>query len=204
MIHWLQSVLAHDGYGILFLLVFLNELCLPSPGDKTMMVAGFLVGKGDLSLWAVIGIGTAAGFLGCALAYWSGRRMGNQLLLRIKWLRITPDRLKKMEGFFEKYGAKTVFYARFVALLHPITGLLAGIWKTPPRPFLLYNLGGTFANVILYTLAGRFLGHTWELHKNSMGAIILYLLLVLLTYLLMGLYLKRALRKFFKEPELTP
>jgi membrane-associated protein len=109
-----------------------------------------------------------------------------------------------MEGFFEKYGAKTVFYARFVALLHPITGLLAGICKTPPRPFLLYNLGGTFANVILYTLAGRFLGHTWELHKNSMGAIILYLLLVLLTYLLMGLYLKRALRKFFKEPELTP
>ena len=180
-------------------MVFLGEICLPSPGDKTLLAAGFLVSKGALSLWAVMAVGTGAGFLGCTVAYWLGSRLGRVFLTRIKWLKITPRKFLAMERFFEKNGAKTVFFARFVALLHPVTGLLAGIWKTPERPFLLYNLAGTFANVALYTLAGRYLGHSWEIHKNGMGTIVLYLLLVLLTYLLLGLYLRRALHTFFQE-----
>lgn len=200
LIDWLQSLLIHDGYWILFLLVFLNNCCIPSPGDKTLLVAGFLAGKGTLSWWAVIAVGAGASFLGCVTAYGLGLFFGRPLLKKVTWFKLTPEKFKKMESFFGKYGAKSVFYARLVALLHPVTGLLAGIWKTPWRSFLFYNLAGTLTYVTCYTLTGNFLGQTWELYKNNFIFIALYLAAVLTTYLLMGLYLRRALRSFFSEP----
>lgn len=104
-----------------------------------------------------------------------------------------------MERFFEAHGAKTVFLARLVALLHPVTGALAGIWKTPWRSFLIYNLAGTLTYVVLYTVTGRYLGQAWELHKNNQGLILIYVVLVLTTYFLLGIYLRRTFRDFFSE-----
>lgn len=163
-------------------------------------MAGFLAGKGTLSWWAVIAVGTGASFLGCATAYGLGLFFGRPLLKKVTWFKLTPEKFKKMESFFEKYGAKAVFFARLVALLHPVTGLMAGIWKTPWRSFLFYNLAGTLTYVTCYTLTGNFLGQTWKLHKNNVGFIVLYFIIVFTTYLLMALYMRRALRFFFSEP----
>ncbi len=163
------------------------------------MVAGFLAGKGSLSWWAVMAVGTGASFLGCTTAYWLGLGFGRPLLKKVTWFGFTSEKFDRMERFFGKFGAKTVFFARLVALLHPVTGLLAGIWKTPRRSFLIYNLAGTFTYVTWYTVTGCFLGQSWELHKNNLWFVALYVLCVLLTYLLLGFYLRRAVRNFFSE-----
>jgi len=126
-----------------------------------------------------------------------GRRLGHRLLKKIRWLQVTPKRVKQVERFFEKYGAKAVFLARFVALLHPVTGLLAGMWKTPLRPFLFYNLVGAFAYATTYTLVGYFFGQRWELFKSAMGPIVLYVLLIIVALLILGLFLRRSIRVFF-------
>lgn len=179
--------------------MFLNNCCIPSPGDKALLVAGFLAGKGALSGWAVLAVGTGASFLGCASAYALGLFFGRPILLHAKWLKLTPERFARMEGFFKRYGAKSVFFARLVALLHPVTGLLAGIWKTPWGSFLWFNFLGTLTYVTCYTLTGRFLGRVWEQNPDHGWIIALYLGLVLATYLLMGFYLRRTLRAFFAE-----
>jgi membrane protein DedA with SNARE-associated domain len=139
LFHWLQSLLAHDGYGVLFTVLFLNNIGLPLPGDTMLLGGGFLVGRGVFSFWAVVSMGTAACFLGSSGAYWFGLRFGRQFLEKIRWFRAHPQRVGQMDRFFEKFGPKVVFFARFVALLHPVTGLLAGVWKTPLRPFLFGN-----------------------------------------------------------------
>jgi membrane protein DedA with SNARE-associated domain len=181
--------------------VFLNNCCVPSPGDKTLLVAGFLAGKGLLSPWAVMAVGTSASFLGCSAAYGLGITFGRSLLQKIKWLRLTPERFARLELFFGKHGAKAVFYARLVALLHPVTGFVAGSLKTPWWPFLFFNLLGTLAYVTCYSLSGRFLWQTWELHKNDPLYLAAYLVLILGGYLLLAWYLRRALRSFFAGTE---
>ena len=197
MLHWLQSLLAHHGYWIVFLAVFFNNLGLPIPGDMTILWAGFLGQRGDLSLWAVIAAGTAGCFLGGDGAYGIGRGFGHHVLKKIRWLQVEPQRVEHVEHFFKSYGAKAVFLARFVALLHPVTGLLAGMGKTPWRPFLFYNLAGSAAYAALYALGGYFFGQKWEAFKTWMGPIALYVFLLVLALLLLGWFLRRSIRALF-------
>ncbi len=197
MFHWLQALLAHQGYWVIFLVVFLNNLCFPVPGDSMLLGGGFLAEKGILSLWAVIAVGTGGCFLGGNGGYWFGSRFGYRFLKKNRWLQVSPQRIGQIEYFFKKYGAKAVFLARFVALLHPVTGLLAGMGRTPFRLFLFYNLAGAFAYSALYALVGYFFGQRWELFKSWIGPVALYTILIAAALFSLGLFLRHSIRDFF-------
>jgi membrane protein DedA with SNARE-associated domain len=189
--------MAHNGYLVVFIVVFLNNIGIPVPGDTILLGGGFLVGKGMLSLWAVVVIGTSACFLGSSGAYWFGLRFGRRFLKKIKWFRGNPGSVEKMDHFFEKYGPKVVFFARFVALLHPVTGLLAGTWKTPLCPFIFYNLAGSAAYTLIYTSAGYFFGQKWEIFKSWIGPVAFYAFLIAAALLILFLFLRHSIRSFF-------
>ena len=161
-----------------------------------LLGGGFLVQKGVLSLWAVVATGTIACFLGCSSGYWLGLRFGRRVLKKIRWLQVEPKRIEQGEYFFEKYGPKVVFFARFVAMLHTVIGLLAGMWKTPRRPFLFYNLAGAFCYTLLYTLVGYFFGQKWESFKSWLGPVALYAILIVAALLTLGLFLRSSIRAF--------
>lgn len=184
---------------MVFLVVFLNNLCVPIPGDTALLTAGFLAQKGILSPWAAIATGTFACFMGANGAYLLGEKYGRRFLEKNRWMMITPKRFLKMERFFNQHGAKTVFFARFVALLHPVTGLLAGIWKTPWRPFLFYNLAGSLAYCALYTMAGYFFSQKWEMFKRGFGPVVLHVVLITAGLLVLGLFLRHTLGIFFSQ-----
>jgi membrane protein DedA with SNARE-associated domain len=196
LIHWLQSLLADYGYWVIGLVVFFNNLGLPVPGDTILLAAGFFSAKGNLSVWAAWFSGTIGCFMGANGGYWIGTRFGHPLLRKISWIKMTPEKINRIEKFFEKYGAKAVFFARFIALLHPVTGLLAGTGKTPLRPFLFYNLMGSAAYVCLYVLGGYYFGERWGLVRVWIGDAVLYLILILaiLIAAFLGLLLWRFLR----------
>jgi membrane-associated protein len=191
--------LAHNGYWVVFIVLFLNNIGFPVPGDTVLLAGGFLVGKGILSFWIVVVMGTAGCFLGGCGGYWLGIRFGRRFLKKITWFRVTPERLKRMDHFFEKFGPKVVFFARFVALLHPVTGLLAGMWKTPLRPFLFYNLAGSAAYALIYTLAGYFFGQKWQIFKSWLGPVAFYALLITAALIFLALFLRHSVRSFFES-----
>jgi membrane protein DedA with SNARE-associated domain len=195
--HWLQSLLTHDGYWVVFLIVFLNNLCFPVPGDSMLLGGGFLSEKGILSLWLVIAAGTLGCFLGGNGGYWLGARFGRRFLEKNRWLQVTSERIEQMDGFSPSSARRSFFFARFVALLHPVTGILAGIGKTPFRPFLFYNLAGAFAYSTLYALVGYFFGQRWELFKSWIGPVALYTLLIAAALFSLGLFLRHSIRTFF-------
>ena len=197
MFHWLQNLLVHQGYWVVFLVLFLNNLCFPVPGDSMLLGGGFLAQRGILHLWAVIAVGTGGCFLGGNGGYWIGSRFGRRFLKNNRWLQVTPERVAQMDRFFAKFGAKVVFFARFVALLHPVTGILAGIGKTPFRPFLFYNLAGAFAYSTLYALVGYFFGQRWEFFKGWLGPVALYTILIAAALFSLGLFLRNSIRTFF-------
>ena len=157
MIYWLQSLLLEHGYWLLGLMMFINNFGLIMPGDTLLIASGYFAAKGALPWEGTLVMATLGCFMGCNVGYWIGVRYGYPLLTHVKWLRLTPERLKRIEGFFEKYGAKAVFVARFFSLLHPFTGFVAGTGRTLLRPFVIYNFLGSLLYVCLYFSIGYFL-----------------------------------------------
>ncbi len=197
MLEWLQSLLVQYGYGALFLALFLNNAGIPVPGTTALLGAGLLAQRGGFSLgWTVL-VGTAACFLGSNCGYWFGHRYGLVLLEKIKWLRLTHRRIRHMERFFGRYGAKGVFFARFVALFHPVIGLMAGVGKTPKGPFLFYNFLGSAAYTVLYALAGYYFGKEWGLHGVWELHMAFYAFFLVIALLLLRFFWRHSIHEFF-------
>jgi membrane protein DedA with SNARE-associated domain len=178
MIHHLHSLFLHYGNPIVFIITYLNSIGFPFPGEPILFVAGFVLGKEGAALWGSIAVGTAACFLGGESAYWLGRWMGYSRLKKIHWLHLTAKRFEWMEHFFKIYGAKTIFIARFIALLPAlIPNVLAGMAKMRWRVFLFYNLTGSVVYITLYILLGYLLGQHWSFLRSWLGPTAIYLIL---------------------------
>jgi membrane protein DedA with SNARE-associated domain len=201
MLHWLHSLLPgipHHGYLLVFIVVFLNNIGLPLPGETILLGAGFILGKDAGSLWQPMVAGTAASFLGGICSFWMGRRLGHGVLGKIHWLHLTPERLKWPEHFFKRHGPKTVFIARFIALFPPVAAnLLAGMAKMPWRIFLFYNLTGSAVYTTSYILLGYFFGKKWKLLQAWLGPTLLYLILAGLALIVLGVVFRHFLSEIW-------
>ncbi|MGD1089607.1 MAG: DedA family protein [Verrucomicrobiota bacterium] len=191
---------------LVFIVVFLNNVGFPLPGETILLGAGFILGKTADSMWQPMVAGTVASFLGGICAFWLGRRLGHDRLEKIHWLHLTPERLKWPDRLFERHGAKTVFIARFNFLLPPVAiNLLAGMAKMPWRTFLFYNLTGSAAYTTVYMLIGYFFGKKWKQLEASLGPVTLYLIFAGIILIVLGVTFRHFLsglwtRLFSKKP----
>ena len=201
MLHWLHSLLPHIphyGYVLVFIVVFLNNLGVPLPGETILLGAGFVLGKTEDSLWQPVMAGTVASFLGGIGAFWLGRRLGQGRLEKIRWFHLTPKRLKWPERFFKRHGAKTVFIARFIFVFPPIAAnLLAGMSKMRWRTFLFYNVTGSAAYSATYILLGYFFGKKWKLLEAWLGPTALYLIFAGLVIVVLGVIFRNSLSGYW-------
>ena len=201
MLHWLHSLLPHIphyGYLFVFIVVFLNNIGLPLPGETILLGAGFILGKTASSLWQPMVTGTVACFLGGICSFWLGRRLDQSSLEKIHWLHLTPERLKWPEQFFKRHGAKAVFIARFIALFPPVVAnLFAGMSKMPWRIFLFYNLTGSAVYSIAYILIGYFFGKKWKHLEAWLGPTALYLILAGIVLIFLGVIFRQSVSKYW-------
>lgn len=200
---WLQTLLSDYGYWIVFTVIFFNNIGLPVPGDTFLLGAGFLTAEDMFHLPVTIAVAATACFLGGDIGYWVGWRFGRKVLARIGFLRMTPEKIDQVELFLKRRGAKAVFFARFVALVHPVTGLLAGVGGVGWGPFLAYNFLGSMAYAVTYALLGYFFGESWELLRHWLGRTAVYSLALLVTIIFLTLILRRPvamlLERFSKK-----
>jgi len=201
MLHWLHSLLPHIpryGYVLVFIVVFLNNLGLPLPGESILLGAGFVLGKFDSPIWQPMAAGALACFLGGICAFWIGRRLGHSGLEEVRWLHLTAEKVKWPERFFRKHGAKAVLIARFIPLFPPVAAnLLAGMSKIPGRIFLLYNLAGSLLYTLFYILIGYFFGKKWRLLEVWLGPTALYLIVAAIFVLVLGSIFRHPMSKLF-------
>ena len=97
--------------------------------------------------------------LGDNIGYLIGRWLGRAIVLRYgAKIGINGDRLHRVEAFFKRYGPLTVAFARFLNILRQLNGIVAGILKMEWKRFLIFNALGGALWVLLWTLAGFYLG----------------------------------------------
>ncbi len=102
------------------------------------------------------------------------------------------------EAIFARYGPLTVGFARFFSVLRQLNGVVAGSLEMDWRRFLVFNALGGALWVIVWTMAGFYLGkHGSEfaavIHKLGLfGAIFV---LITLTAFLIWLFVYRIIWK---------
>src|SRR2546425_12108472 len=166
----ISGLVASSGYVVLFVLVALESLGIPLPGETALLTAAALAALGHLSIYAVVATAVAAAVIGDNGGYWIGRKGGIALVRRYgRRIHLNESHLDRARGFFERHGPKTVFLGRFIALLRTWAAVLAGAARMPYGSFMLYNaLGGVCWSVIFATL-GFVFGRHLPLLKHYIG-----------------------------------
>ena len=77
-------------------------------------------------------------------------------------LQITPDRLEKVEEFFEQHGGKAIFIGRFVGLVRAIAPFLAGSGGMPFRRFLPFDVLGAGLWATTFIMLGYVFWHSLD------------------------------------------
>jgi membrane protein DedA with SNARE-associated domain len=176
MLDVVSQWVAHYGYVLVALFLFVEGAGVPVPGETALVTAAALAGRGTLSIIGVMIAGCLGTVAGGQAGYLIGTRGGHRLVERYgRWILLTPPRMEKTRKFFEQHGAKTVLLGRFVAFLRSFVGIFAGISKMPPRVFAMYNaLGGTLW-VISFCALGYVFGRNLPRLVHYIGRVSLLL-----------------------------
>jgi membrane protein DedA with SNARE-associated domain len=160
-------------YVALFFGIMLENAGIPLPGETALLIAGYLsceAGGFRLHLWAVIVVACLGAICGDNLGFLLGRKLARPRLAAGKrFLFLTPERFLKAEQYFVKYGAATVFFGRWVALLRIAAGPAAGAAGMPWRKFLIANAAGAAVWATGIAIVGHLAGPAWHALQTWLG-----------------------------------
>lgn len=163
-----EDLLASGGLLLLGAIVFAESGLLIGfflPGDSLLFIAGFLsssaaaeVSDVRLSLPLVMLVATSMAIIGDQVGYIIGNKAGPALFNRPKSRLFDPAHVAKAQGFFDKYGARTIILARFVPIVRTFAPVVAGVGKMHYRTFVRYNIIGGLLWGSGLPLLGYYLG----------------------------------------------
>jgi membrane protein DedA with SNARE-associated domain len=144
---WLESVPAVSVYLLVGVVIGLESLGIPLPGEIVLVSSALLASQhGEIDPLILGACATTGAIVGDSIGYAIGRKGGKPLLA---WLggkfprHFGPHHVASAERAFERWGMWAVFFGRFVALLRIFAGPLAGVLRMPYWKFLTANvLGG--------------------------------------------------------------
>lgn len=149
-------------YTPLFLIVFIETglVFFPFlPGDSLLFAAGvFSADDGGLTLWVTLLVFYAAAILGNTSNYWIARLFGSRIIDSGKVKALTPERMAKLDHFFERYGGLTIVITRFMPFFRTFAPFIAGTGHMNFAKFSLFNTIGGVSWVSLFVLVGYFFG----------------------------------------------
>ncbi len=166
--------LEHQGliWGGIFVVLFISGLGLPLPEDIPLSIAGFTTFKQSNDQFVFLHYLAAFLFVvipilsGDLVAYHMGKKFGFGIRDRFKFLRtaLSSRRIARVQHWFDKYGAFSVFMGRQVAGVRFVTFFTAGTMRVPLPKFVLFDFLGCMVSVpawlTLGTLASSY-GQRW-------------------------------------------
>ena len=160
----INQLLHEYGYGLLGLVVCLEAMGLPLPGESLVVAAALYAGAThELNIGLVVVVTAAAAIVGDNIGYAIGREVGARLVRRYgRYVGITEERLRIGRYMFERHGAKVVFFGRFIAVLRTLAALLAGITEMHWTHFLVANAAGGILWASVYGFGAYLLGKQVE------------------------------------------
>jgi membrane-associated protein len=171
-------------YLLLFLIIFMETGFVVTPflpGDSLLFAAGAIaaVAPKELNVFVLWIVLFAAAFLGDTANYWIGHFIGPRAFSGdVRFLK--KEYIDKTQAFYEKYGGKTIFLARFVPIIRTFAPFVAGVGRMRYGYFITYNIIGALVWTLLCTFGGYFFGNLPFVKDNFSLVIIAIVIISLL------------------------
>jgi membrane-associated protein len=144
------DVAENVGLPIVFLLIAIETMGIPVPGETALITASIVASRGRLDIEAVIAVAAVAAILGDNVGFATGRKLGRRLLTAPgPFLHHRRRVIAVGEPFFDRHG----------------------VTRMPWPTFLFWNALGGIAWATSIGLLGYFAGHTAEklIHLAGLG-----------------------------------
>lgn len=160
---WIMGVISSMGYGGIVLLMAIESACIPLPSEIIMPFAGFLVSKGEMTLFGI----ALAGAIGCVVgsipAYYLGMLGGRPLVEKYgKYVLISHKDLDMTDDWFAKHGEIIIFIARLLPGVRTFIAFPAGVARMNMTKFIVYTFVGSFIWCWVLGYIGVKAGENWE------------------------------------------
>lgn len=199
----LQHLVSAHGYWVIALIVGLESMGIPLPGETILVLAAiYAAGDPAFDIWFVIGAAAVGSIMGDNLGYWIGKRYAYALLVRYgRTIGMSVPRIKLGQYLFREHGGKVVFLGRFIALLRILAAFLAGVNRMRWRDFLIANAAGAILWAATFGLGGYYFGKLlFRLHHAVAGIVFVA---ALAAFFSIGYLIHRYEDRLVKEAELA-
>ncbi len=184
------NFIQQTGYIGIILLMAMESTALPIASEAVMPFAGFFVYEGKFNIVFATLAGGIGSLLGSLFSYYIGKIFGRRFILKYgKYIFISEKHLIMTEKFFQKYGEKAVFIARFIPVVRHLISFPAGIASMDIKKFSLYTFIGSFIWCFVLVQSGYILKENWVLIEKYTG-ILDYVLIFLIILAVIYFYIK--------------
>lgn len=185
-------------YLILFVIIFFETGFVITPylpGDSLLFVAGVCAASGLLDIWWLLAAFILGAIVGDTANYWIGSYCGSNLF-KTRLCRIFKDEhFERTKHFFDRYGGKTIFLARFLPMVRTFAPFLAGIGCMHYRRFVVYNITGAIVWSVSIVILGFYAG-TIPVVKTNLNVLVYFVVLLTLGTVIFIVYkLIKTLRR---------
>lgn len=162
---FVEWVIFNGGIYVLLFIIFAETglfIGFFLPGDSLLFLAGIYMNDLAASFFHVhyfiiILLVIIASIAGNMVGYWFGDKTGVKIYEWKDNFIFKKKYLFKAKDFYEKYGAATIFFAKFLPIIRTFAPIVAGIVEMPKKKFLFYNIVGSICWVNIMMLSGYFL-----------------------------------------------
>jgi membrane protein DedA with SNARE-associated domain len=187
----------HYAAWAVFLLAFSEAIPIVGtvvPGSTLIVALSAVATAADISPWLLLVAATLGAIASDGTSFWLGQRCHRQILGR--WpLNQFPTLIARSEAFFYRYGAMSVFLARFVGVVRAFVPLIAGIVQMPPRQFYAANI----LSAIVWAPAHVFPGVVFGMLVTLAGARPEQIFILAVAAMVAGVAAFRLLRYLFRH-----
>ena len=169
---------------------------LAVPGETAVVVGGVVAARGEIELVPLIGIVWLAATAGDLGSFLLGRRLGRNFLVRRgPRLGLGPERLARVERFYDRHGGKAVLVGRFAGVVRAVSPFLAGASGFALRRFLPWSAAGALMWATTFTLVGYGFSDSFTESGETAGRMAFAVaLVVVLSYAALAIVRSRSVR----------
>ena len=164
----LANYIIEYGYLSIFLLVFLQEIGIPSfPNELLLLYTGYLAYKGILNIFLVLLIVVSADISGSFALYILFYCCSAFLIQhRPKWMTVPYKKIRRLKIQMRNEGGRKIFFGRLIPFLRGYVAVVAGMLRINMKSYvsmiLLSALVWSGGYVMIGWLAGPFCNALFE------------------------------------------
>lgn len=148
------------------------------PGDSLLFTAGFLASQGLISIYWLLILCFIAAVIGDNVGYLFGRKVGPMIFNKEDSLFFHKKHINRAQDFYNKYGKKTIFLARFIPIIRTFVPIVAGVAGMEYKTFFRFNIIGGFVWTWGMLGTGYILGNIIPNAEKYLSLIIIVIIIV--------------------------